>query len=145
MHQKVKLGLNSPGKSITKMLCQTCVEQGKPASTLLQHTAIIRLEIQCSVAFQKGAHAVGSCLLHSIGQVQMLVTESHQNRNELPCFCTLGLQLWCTGSIFSDHGLCKGGQPIRGDTLVLVLLQNLLVKRFSSFCSVSSLDSTKVL
>ena len=94
MHQKVKLGLNSPGNSITKMLCQTCVEQGKPASALLQHTATIRLEIQCSVAFRKGAHAVGSCLLHSIGQVQMLVTESHQNRNELPCFCTLGLQLF---------------------------------------------------
>ena len=50
--------------------------------------------------FNLKAHAVGSCLLHSIGQVQMLVTESHQNRNELPCFCTLGLNFGALEAFF---------------------------------------------
>ena len=107
VHEKVKLGLNSPGKSISKVFCQACIEQGKPASTVLQHLCIIRLEIQCFVTFQNRElkQLAAAC------STAFVMSKCLEQRTTSTGLCSLGFQFRCTGSIFSDHGFCVGGQP----------------------------------
>ena len=84
MHEKVKLGLDPPGKIIIDMISQTDIEQGELCGRLLHEPGLGRFHIQSSICLHEAGNAVNSCCFNCIPAVQQSEKKGMQASLFLP-------------------------------------------------------------